>query len=663
MARSADRVNAGCNHEISPNREHFRSDEPPSRRSRRRTPNHELDSHSFTEDRQLKSADAHVACLVDRHSRLAPNAIALVDDDVSLTYAELDARSNALAAVLRSRGIGRGAVVAVCIERSVRQIVGALAVLKAGAAYLPLDPAQPSERLRFAMQDAGVTVALVQPSERAEIMAPAVIALERDGSAPESDGAAVGLESAADAIGPDDLAYVIYTSGSTGTPKGVEISHGALMNLVEWHLSAFDVGPADIAAHLAAVGFDAAVWEVWPYLCAGARVRITGDAVARDAQALRDWLIAERITIAFTATPMAERLIDLDYPPHTPLRALLTGADTLHRYPRRGLPFHLYNNYGPTEAAVVATSGIVDPADDDGDLPAIGRPIANTAIIILTETGRRAPDGTAGEICIAGAGLARGYRGQPELTAAKFGLLALDGEPELRVYRTGDRGRRLPDGRLAYLGRIDDQLKVRGFRVEPREIEYALDAFPAVIESAVVLREFGPGDERLVAYVVPRAGHAIELGAIQAFLSTRLPAFMVPPTFVELAALPVTSNGKVDRAALRARDIAERITAGTYVAPRNSTEEKLMALVSPLLKLDQVSVEDDFFKLGGHSLLGTQLIARVRATFGVKIGLRFLFESPTIAALAREVERLTLAGLEDAGASPTADVPIRRRRA
>jgi len=586
-----------------------------------------------------------VPALVELRASQAPNALAVVDGKLSLTYGELEARSSALSSYIASMGLGRDAVVGLCAERSIAQVVGALAIMKAGAAFLPLDPALPSERLRSALRDAGATVALTAGDLQVEAALAEVqrVHLHGDGSFAGEAPAALAESSAFSA----NLAYVIYTSGSTGEPKGVEITHAGLSNLVAWHQSAFHVTPLDRASHLAAVGFDAAVWEVWPYLTAGASVYIADNEVARDPQALADWLIAQGITIAFVSTPMAERLLDLDYPAHTALRVMLTGADVLHRYPPASLPFELHNNYGPTETTVVATSGRVLPATgDERGLPSIGRAIDNMQVYILDDQGVPQGNGIEGEICVAGAGLARGYRGRPDMTAERFPSLDLESGTPIRVYRTGDRGRRHEDGSIEFLGRVDDQVKLRGFRIELREIEVAVNSHFDVLESAAVLQTFGAGAEELVVYVVKKPGRVLTRAAIQDHLSTRLPAYMVPNRFIELPTLPLTANGKVDRKRLQVIETGTHLPAEVYVGPRTEVEEQLAQIVSALLKLDRVSVDGDFFKLGGHSLLGTQLIARVRDAFSVNVKLRFLFEFPTVAALAAEVERQRLAQRE-----------------
>ncbi len=580
-----------------------------------------------------------IPTLIGTHAERLATAVALVDAPIVITYGELEARSNAIAAELGRIERIRGAAIGLYLRRSAASVIAALGVMKSGAAYVPLDPTQPSERIAFTLRDAGIAAVLCDSAEGARFENADVLRLRRDGTL-VSPTAATYTPVAVDG---SDLAYIIYTSGSTGQPKGVEITHAGLANLCAWHRRAFDVTVADRASHLSAVGFDAAVWEVWPYLSAGARVHIADDAIARDAQGLADWLGLERITIAFVATPMAQRMLDLSFPPDFSLRTLLTGADTLHRRPPAGLPFALINNYGPTEATVVATSGRVAPQDDAG-LPSIGRPIDNVEILILDAAGTRLPIDVEGEICIAGIGLARGYRGRPDLDALAFTWFhGGDGDVPMRVYRTGDRGRQSADGTIVFLGRIDQQVKVRGVRIEPREIEAALDAHAGILESAVIVRSFGPDDDRLVAFVVPRPGATVELLDLQAFLRHRLPAYMIPALVAALPTLPLTPNGKVDRAALLARSLDARETLvhqRTYIEPRSETEQRLAAIVTAVLKVERVSTDDDFFLLGGHSLLGTQLIARIRDAFGVKIGLRQLFDAPTICGLAREIDRM-----------------------
>ena len=565
-----------------------------------------------------------------------PDALAVSDASQTLTYRELDVRATRLADALRAFSVGPDSVVAICLERSAAFVVAALGVLKAGAAYLPLDPATPRERLAFMIDDAAPRVTITELQLGGCL--PAAVSPRLDlHEATARPGVARTRDAA---VKPEHLAYVIYTSGSTGRPKGVEITHGGLANLVSWHRKAFAVTAEDRAPFYASPAFDAAVWEIWPYLVSGASVHVPPAAVRTDPEALRDWLVAQSITLGFVPTPVAEQLISLPWPMWTTLRTLLTGADTLHRYPPEGLPFTLVNNYGPTECTVVATSGPVEPDPFGETLPTIGHPIDNVDVLVLDDAMRPVSPGTPGELYIGGAGLARGYRHRPDLTAERF--VQHPSDPGARLYRTGDRARLSGDGRLAFLGRVDEQIKIRGNRVEPDEIAAALSAQTGIAACAVVARDDG-GERRLVAYVVSASGAQLGREPLAAALQRVLPDYMVPTTFVTLSALPLTTNGKVDRAALPPPDSANTLRDGDIVLPRTEVEAELATMLASLLGIPDVSVEDNFFLLGGHSLLGTQLIARVRDAFGVELSLRALFDAPTIADLAEEIERARVA--------------------
>ena len=376
---------------------------------------------------------------IQEQAETGPDAPALVAGSAILTYAELNRRANQLAHHLQTLGVGPEKLVALCVERSPEMVIAALAVLKAGGAYLPLDPAAPAERLEMMLRDADVC-ALVTKNGKLSSGSFAVVNLETDAAAiarcPEQ-APALSLT-----LAPENLAYVIYTSGSTGQPKGVEVTHGNLCNLLNWHLRAFEVTADDRASHQAALGFDAAVWEVWPYLAAGASVHFPEDSVRSNPAVLRDWIVAQKITITFLATPLAESMLLLDWPCEVDLRILLTGADTLHRRPSARLPFVLMNNYGPTECTVVATSGVVAPAESSARAPSIGRPIDNTEIFILDEQMKPVTSGNAGEMYIGGASVARGYRNRPELDRGKircqFGASGLWQSP-LSYWRLGSR--------------------------------------------------------------------------------------------------------------------------------------------------------------------------------------------------------------------------------
>jgi acyl carrier protein len=336
----------------------------------------------------------------------------------------------------------------------------------------------------------------------------------------------------------------------------------------------------------------------------------------------------------------------LEWPEKSTLRVMLTGADTLHHYPSRKLPFQLVNNYGPTECTVVATSGTVFPDEHLDRLPTIGRPIANTKIYILNESMQQVPIGEPGEIYIGGAGLARGYRNRPDLTSERFIPNPFSSESSARLYQTGDLARYLPDGQIAFLGRVDEQIKIRGFRVEPAEIVTVLNQHPAVKASIVLACEVEPGDKRLIAYFVPDARVQPTQTELRKFIAARLPDYMVPATFVKLDSLPLNPSGKVDRAALPKPNAGNMLREDAFVEPRTLIEERVAEILAGLFGLEQVGAEDNFFVLGGHSLLGTQLIARVRHAFGVELSLRSLFDAPTVAKLSAQIETLLLAKLE-----------------
>jgi amino acid adenylation domain-containing protein len=566
----------------------------------------------------------------------APDALAVRALDDSLTYAELDRRSGRLADRLHDLGVGPDAVVAVCLPRSAAFVVATLAVLKAGAAYLPIDPSSPTERVSFMLVDCGPRAIIRDPDSGGPMPDGPWAELDVRAALVDGDGSACRHDVAKD----EHLAYVIYTSGSTGRPKGVEVTHGSLANLAAWHRRAFAITRDDRAHFYASPAFDAAVWETWPYLAAGASIHQPPDDVRADPEALRDWMLAERITIGFVPTPVAERLLGLTWPARAPLRTLLTGADTLHRYPPPTLPFALVNNYGPTECTVVTTSGVVACAATPDTLPSIGHPIDNVEVLVLDDRGRPVSPGAEGELHVGGAGLARGYRHRPDLTAGRF--VPHPSLPGARLYRTGDRARLLPDGSVAFLGRLDDQVKIRGYRVELDEVTAALGLHPGVEEGAVVARQGEDGERQLVAYVVPAPGVTLGRDSLVATLRRRLPDYMVPAVYVTLAALPVSSNGKVDRAALPAPDAANTLRDADAVAPRSEVEAEVAQILAGLLGLESVGMDDNFFLLGGHSLLGTQLIMRLREAFGVDLALRTLFDAPTVAELAAEIERARL---------------------
>ncbi len=573
--------------------------------------------------------------LVEAAAALDPDAAALVaPDGARLSYGELNRRANALASYIQSLGIAPEAAVAICLDRSFDLVVAALAAWKAGAAYLPLDPAWPVHRRQSIVEDAQAPV-LISNSKLA-CRARYIVDIEEGvhSASPEFTSCRIRRE---------NLAYIIYTSGSTGVPKGVEVTHGNLLNLIFWHRRAFGVTSADRASFLAGAGFDAAVWELWPYLTAGAAIAIPDESVRTSPDRLREWLTSQSVTVSFVPTAIAEPLIASHWPRETALRFLLTGADTLHRYPAAGLPFRVINNYGPTETAVVATSGEIPP-EPGFALPPIGRPIANTHVYILDADRRPVAPGETGEIYIGGTGVARGYRNRPDLTAERFLENPFSLASDARMYRTGDLGRYLSDGQIAFCGRIDQQEKIRGHRVEPDEIVRVLDRHPGVVSSAVLAR--GKGAEKyLAAYIVPASGPELTAAALREFLARQLPDYMLPSMFVRLSELPLNSSGKLDRAALPEPSPELAFTSAEFRAPSSPVEQHVARMLMELLNLDRVGMDDNFFLLGGHSLLGAQLILRIRERFAVELTLRDLFEAQTVANLASEIERRILSSL------------------
>jgi amino acid adenylation domain-containing protein len=576
--------------------------------------------------------------LVARRAASSPNAIALAAGSEVLTYEELDRQANRLAHLLRDMGVGPETVVAVHLERSPAMVMVALAILKAGGAYLPLDEATPSERLAFMLQDAGIPVLVTRSRLIGKVPPGKFQVLNLDHAYSEIKAGAA--EAPSTHLTPQSLAYVIFTSGSTGQPKGVEITHAGLQNLVRWHWRAFQVTSGDRASHQSGLGFDAAVWEVWPYLAVGASVYFPDEEIRTDAGALRDWLVLQKITITFLPTVLAEALLLLDWPPQTALRILLTGADRLFRRPSAKLPFQLVNNYGPTECTVVATSATVTPAESG--VPSIGRPIDNIEVYIFDEEMKPVEPGAAGELYLGGIGLARGYRNHPELTAQRFFSNASGAAMGKRLYRTGDLVRQLPNGEIEFLGRLDDQIKIRGYRIEPGEIVAALNSHAGVASSLVVARADGSGEKRLIAYLLLAGDSRPAPASLRSHLQKQIPDYMIPTQFVAVNSFPLNASGKIDRAVLPAPDQSNTLPDEEFVAPQSIVEMRLAEIIASLLHLDRVGTNDNFFLLGGHSLLGTQLLTRIGQSFGVEMSLLSLFDHPTLAGMSSEIERLIL---------------------
>jgi amino acid adenylation domain-containing protein len=580
--------------------------------------------------------DRCVPQLVEKQAAATPDALALVEGDVSLSYQELNQRANQLAHYLRSLGVHADMLVGLCIERSVDMVVGLLGILKAGAAYVPLDPSYPSERLTFMLQNAQAFLLLTRRRYAANLVLQdtQVVCVDDDAI----DLASLRTDNLAPIASIDDLAYIVYTSGSTGQPKGVQVTHRSLLNVVFWYRQAFEVQPSDRATLFFSPAFDVTGEDVWCHLTAGSSLYIIDEAVYLNPTAIRDWLLDKHITIANFPTVLVESLLALPWPATSSLRSMLVGGDTLHSYPPASLPFALFNNYGPSETTIVATVGRVYPDKDAIGSPAIGRPIANMYVYILDEQRQPVAIGEPGEIYIGGVGVARGYLNRPDLTAERFITDPFRNEPDARLYKTGDLAQFLPDGQIAFLGRADHQVKIRGFRIELAEIENGLRQLPGIREAVVVAREDKPGVKRLVAYITTTQGSRFTLESLVKALKEKLPDYMLPSAFVEMEALPLTPNGKIDRRALPMPASLLSVTEEPSVIPTSPVHYQLQQIWEELLDVRPIGIRDNFFYLGGHSLLAARLMERVEQAFGKKIPLTTLFSNPTIEHLAQALQ-------------------------
>jgi amino acid adenylation domain-containing protein len=576
------------------------------------------------------SKDRHVHQLIADQAARTPEAVAVVFEDQKLTYRELNAKANQLARHLQKLGVGPDMLVGLCVERSLDMIIGLLGILKAGGAYVPLDPKYPRDRLAFVLEDAGATVVLTQAHLVKTMPACAARLVQLDADWPtiagESDG---GVESKVTAR---NLAYAIYTSGSTGLPKGVEIPHEALVNFLFSMKQQPGLTAQDVLLAVTTISFDIAGLEIFLPLITGARVVLLSRDDAADGFRVIHHLTAHNATV-LQATPATWRmLLESKWQGHPRLK-MLCGGEALPRELANQLLAkggELWNMYGPTETTI--WSSVTRVARDDSPIH-IGRPIANTQLYILDSHLQPLPIGVPGELHIGGLGLARGYHNRPELTAEKFIADPFSADPKARLYKTGDLARFLPDGAIEHLGRLDHQIKIRGFRVELGEIEEVLNQHPGVQTSVVVVREDTPGDKRLTAYVVGRNG-ALNPSELRESLRAKLPDYMVPAAFVALEVLPMTPNGKVDRKALPRPDLEVVADPSKFVAPGTPTEIILAKIWCEVLGLKQVGIHDNFFELGGHSLLAVSLISKINKSLTLNLRILALFQNPTIEKLA-----------------------------
>ncbi|MRG92278.1 non-ribosomal peptide synthetase, partial [Polyangium spumosum] len=571
--------------------------------------------------------------LFQEQAARTPDAVALVFAEQELTYRELDQRSNQLAHHLRALGVGPEVRVGLCVERSLEMMVGLLGILKAGGAYVPLDPGYPRDRLAFMLEDARPAVLLIQERLEGRLPAHEVVTVHLDAGAPPWQEQPLTPPDVP--VGPDNAIYVIYTSGSTGRPKGVLNTHRGLENRLRWMQRAYGLRASDAVLQKTPLSFDVSGWELWWPLLEGARMVIAAPEGHKDPRYLAALIEERGVTVAHFVPSMFGVFLAATEPrERAPLRLVFASGEALAAHLRAswyaGSKGELHNLYGPTEAAIDVTSHACRP-EEEGPVP-IGRPIDNTRTYVLDDDLRPVPVGVEGELYLSGVQLARGYLNRPELTAERFVPDPFSPEAGARMYRTGDLSRWREDGELEFLGRIDHQVKVRGFRIELGEIEAALAMHPSVRDCVVVAREDASGDKRLVAYVAA-AEEAWAPRVLREHLGATLPEYMVPSVFVRLTALPLNPSGKVDRKALPAPEMTRSTAETPYLAPRTETERALVAIWEELLQVQPIGVRDNFFQLGGHSLLTFRLVSAVEARLGGALSVATVFRHPTIEAL------------------------------
>jgi amino acid adenylation domain-containing protein len=586
-----------------------------------------------------------------------PEAIGLVSGTERLTYRELNERANQLAHYLKQLGVGPEVLVGVFMERSVEMIVGLLGILKAGAAYVPLDPGFPKERLAFMLKDSDVPVLLTQKGllETLPALSAHIVCLDEFEVRQKLDSEQT--TNPRSTVSSENLAYVIYTSGSTGRPKGVQVRHESVVHLFTATREQLGFHAGDIWTVVHSSAFDFSVWEIWGSLLQGGTLLVVPLDVVQSPPDFYDLLCREQVTI-LNQTPAALRELlraraqALTRNREWSVRLIVCGGDALDlelAAQLSELGVSVWNFYGPTESTVWTTCSLVAQTEVSAPLNSIGQPITDLQVYVLDQQLQLLPSGVPAELFIGGAGLARGYMNRPELTAEKFIPNPFSEQPGARLYRTGDVGRWRRNGKIEFLGRMDHQVKLRGFRVELGEIETALSQHPEVAQAVVKVREDRPHDKRLVAYVVAKDGQAPSASELRKYLQLSLPDYMVPAAFVMLEAMPLTPTSKVDRRLLPVPDYSETEQTSGFVAPRTPIEEIVADIWARVLGIEKVGVNDNFFELGGHSLLLARMASRIRESFQLELPLRALFEAPTLAALAERIEaaRRTTEGSED----------------
>ena len=627
------------------------------------TLNQILNNQFLQHNQPIYSENLCIHQLFEIQVEQTPDAVAVIFENTQITYQQLNQRANQLAHYLISLGVGTQDLIGICLERSLEMVVGLLGILKAGAAYVPLDPAYPAERLAFILADTQTPIILTQ--ERL------VTSLQTH------SGQVVCLDSHWELIAQnsqenpickttsDHLIYIIYTSGSTGQPKGVMIPHQGIYNQLFWRQKTFELTAADKVLQNISFSFDPSVWQIfWP-LCFGAKLVLVRPGGNQDTSYIVKLIIEEQITVLALVPSLLRVLLEEEEIENCQcLRHITCGGEALpvelieRFFARLNLDNVLHNCYGPTEASIDATFWTCQRQTNYTIAP-IGRPITNTEIYILDENLQPVSTGESGELYIGGIGLAQGYLNRPELTEEKFipnpffhrsqesgvreerrkkkdvSLLPFSSD---RLYKTGDLARYLPDGNIEFLGRIDYQVKIRGFRIELGEIEAVLSQHPTIAQSVVIVYENVPGDKRLVAYIVPNPEQTPIINDLQPFLSQKLPDYMIPSAFIVLDAFPLTPNGKVDRLLLSTPDLSRQEVEGTFVHPRNEVERQLTQIWEQVLGIQPIGIRDNFFTLGGHSLLAIKLFWEIEKTFAKNLPLSILFQSGTIETLAQIID-------------------------